>query len=644
MFPHLAQPIKIGKLELTNRLTVAPMAHDIATPHPQGYVTQRLLDAYRAKGRGGWGLVMVEATQVSRTYTQFNRMLHISDNSQIGGLAELAAAVKEGGSKVGIQIQHPGWMAPASWNKLQPVAPSNIGLVDLLTREPVVPRPLTAEEVEESIEEFAAAARRAKMAGFDLVGLHAAHGFLIHEFMSPRFNKRDDKWGEPSAFVIEVVKRVRKAIGPDYPLSIRISGAEYMGEGDASLELMLKMAPLLVEAGVDCIDVSAGNTIGSHAWLSQPIYFPRGCIVHLAEAMKKVVSVPVVTAGRINDPILAETIVARGRADIVSFGRGSFADPELARKALEGRVDEIRKCTACELCAIGTEEICAVNYDLGKPKSDCELRPADPPKKVMIIGGGVGGMEAARVATLRKHHVTLYDRRPELGGAIAFVASAMPRLNTRDLKNIVDWQTTQLKKLGVRLELGKEVTPELVEKEKPDVVIVATGSRPRIPKIPGIDKKNVVLLDDYLAKKLEVGQKVVVLGGHYGVEVAISLVREGKEVTIVEEAAAIAQAPYLSPVRQEALFYLIQEIKLQVLTGTRVKEITDSGVVVIGKEGKERSIEADTVLIALDRLPEDTLAQQLKGKVPEVYEIGDCVRPSHMRNAIHSAGRKSREI
>jgi 2,4-dienoyl-CoA reductase-like NADH-dependent reductase (Old Yellow Enzyme family)/thioredoxin reductase len=634
----MAQPILIGKLKLDNRLTVAPIVHNLATE--SGAVTERLMDAYRKKGSGGWALVMVEAAHVSRDYTQFNRMLGVYEDRLIAGLSELAEAVLEGGAKAGIQIMHPGGLAPVRWNNRQPVAPSKVKMAGVETRE------LDASEIEKIIDDFAAAAQRAKQAGFDLVQLHGAHGFLINQFISPLWNKREDKWGEPAAFATQVIRRVRDAVGPKFPLSMRISGDEKMGQGGAGLEHMKKIAPRLVDAGLDCLDVSAGSSAGSGDWIGQPVYYDRGCIVHIAEAIKKAVNVPVVTAGRINNPKLAEKILAGGRADIVSIGRGALADPDFAKKALEGKSGDVRQCTACYIgCArVDTKgSMCSVNYEFGRFRSDYEITPAGRPKKVMVVGGGIAGMEAARVAALRGHEVSLYEKGETLGGRVTSMAGAIPNVNTSDLMLGVKWLRQQMDVLKIPVALQTQITPELVEKEKPDAVVLATGSVSGSPGIPGMDKAHVLTVDDYLADRKEPGDKVAVIGGQHGAEVALSLARAGRTVTVIEEKKAIALAPYLLTRRFVLLGY-IKEAGIEVLTRASVREINEGGVVVVGPDGKERTIEADSVLLALERLPDDGLEEQLKSMVAEIYKVGDCDRPLHTFHAFHSANRVARLI
>ncbi len=636
-YPRLAEPIAIGSLILANRLAVAPIVHNLATE--DGGVTERLIDAYSKKGRGGWGLVMVEASHVSRDYAQFNRMIGIHDEKLIGGLAELAEAVKNGGARVGVQIMHPGGLAPPRWNLKRPVSPSGGAMAGVQTQE------LEAERIEQIIEDFARAARRAKLAGFDLVQLHGAHGFLIHQFMSPLWNQRDDRWGDPSVFATTVIRKVREAVGPRFPLSMRVSGDEFMGEGSADLEHMKKLAPLLVAAGLDCLDVSAGSTAGSGDWIGQPIYREHGCIVHLAEAIKPLVDVPVVTAGRINHPRFAEKILADGRADLVSIGRGALADPDFATKALAGDADQIRQCTACYVGCARVDvkgSMCSMNYEVGRYHFEYDLAPTRSPQKVMVVGGGVAGMEAARVAARRGHRVQLYEKSPALGGCVTSMAGSIPGLNTADLMLAVKWLRRQMDEEGVEVSLATEVTKDLVMKSAPDVVVLATGAVADEPDLPGMADAGVLSLEDYLARAAQVGDQVAVIGGQHGAEAALSLALAGKKVTIIERGKLIALAPYVLTRR----FLLIRRLKragVEILTRTNVTRIDPGSVVVADKEGNEKTIKADTIVMARGRRPDDALAHELSGLVV-VHKIGDCDQPLHTFHAMHSANRVARMI
>lgn len=354
-----------------------------------------------------------------------------------------------------------------------------------------------------------------------------------------------------------------------------------------------------------------------------------------------------ITVGRINDPKLARSIIEKGRADLVSVGRQQFADIDFGTKTLKGLDDEVRQCIACDWCTErlfqGIHVECAVNYFFTREieYDEQNLSPALRKKNVLIIGGGVAGMEAARVAGLRGHNVSLIEKSEHLGGLVSSVASQIPRLNTRDLGNIVNYLSGQLAKIpNVKIELGVEATRESVRKRKPDIVVLATGSLLLIPNIPGITAgSNVITLDDYLSKKLSVGENVVIIGGQNGAEIAVSLAREGKKVTIVEKTAEIALNPYITPIasRRSMLIRFIKEEGVNVLKESELKEITKEVVIVLDKDKNEFTVKADTVIIATERQPNAVLRDELQGLVEQIYSIGDCVQPRKIFDAIHEA-------
>ena len=663
-FSHLCEPIKIGNVELKNRMVASPMVGLLASE--DGYVTERMLEIYRQRSEGGFALVVVEATGIRKEARVTARML-LADHPRCQiGLADLASVIHGGGAKAAIQLADPGGNADSSWMGVPSWAPSNVTLRTWVAP----PKEMTEDEIEHTIDCYVKSAVICRRAGYDLIMLHGAHGFLIHQFFTPYLNRRTDKWGHPAFYATEVIRRIKEKV--DCPVYIRISGDDFLdrtppervrafattyttdpdhSRGTATLEHMLKTVPRLVEAGADAIDVSGGTGASmDDYWLIQPLYKPMGVIVYLAEAIKKVAKVPVITAGKLMDPKLCEHIIARGRADIVSFGRVSYADTDFAKKVIENRPKDIRMCTACDYCTavmvFGMSSTrCAVNYALGRMPYEYELQPATTPKKVLVVGGGVAGMEAARVAFLRGHDVTLYEKENQLGGTIARLASCIPRLYTKNLNNAVKWQVHQLDKLRVKVKLRKKVTPVLVESEKPHVVIIATGARPNVPQdIPGVDQPNVVILDDYLTgKRSDIGMNVAVVGGDNGAEVACSLAKDGKKAILIEKSRRVGRAPYLIA-RWPLLLDYAREAGVKILTETALKSIKNDGVVVADKEGKEELIKVDTVLLALERVPNNELPEKLKGKVPELYQVGDCVVPKHLQNAIHSAYHTAREI
>lgn len=618
----LLSPLRIGTLEISNRIVAGPIVSNWADS--EGYVTPRMIDTYIERAAGGWGLVIVEATFIRPDGNNFRQMLGLWNDRQVVGHNELAEAIKLAGSKCVLQIMHGGRTARSAATGIQPVSASS--------RRPwaVNPRELSTEEVEELVEEFGIAAGRTKEAGYDGVYIHGAHGFLITQFMDPFTNNRRDKYGDLMRFPTEVVGAVRAAVGPDYPVLIRINGDNFMGEQSITLDLAKEQTNALEAAGVDGIDISAAIFEG--VWHQiQPPYYKRGYLAHLAEGIKEVVSIPVGVAGRINDPTVANGIIEDGRADWVTLGRQCLADPDFAKKVVEGRLDDIRKCTACgEGCLkrlfLNYSVTCAINPRLGREQR-YQMTPAASSKKVLVVGGGLAGMEAARVAAERGFKVTLYEKDNKLGGTMALYAG-MPKLYMREFINPVDWLKRQLTNLGVDVKLGTKATVETIGAAKADAIILATGATPFKPDIPGIGKPFVFTEDDYLAGKAKLGAKVVVLGGKWGAETAVSLAGEDgvEQLTLVEESDGVASV--LDGCRQAVIKGYLAEAKVTVMTGQKAIAITDKGVTVMDKNWIVANILADTVVVSMGRVANDELAKTLEGKVAELYKIGDCNRPN----------------
>jgi 2,4-dienoyl-CoA reductase-like NADH-dependent reductase (Old Yellow Enzyme family)/thioredoxin reductase len=637
------EPIAVGTLEIKNRIVAGPMVMNHATE--EGHVTPRMVDYYAAKAKGGFGLVHVEASYMRPDGNMFSRMLGVYSDKQLPGLNEIAEAIHAYGAKCTIQLVHGGRVSTPQITGTQPLAPS-----DDTPPLAAKPRGLTVEEIEELVASYARSAVRAKAAGFDGAMIHGAHGFLIAQFVSPHCNKRKDKYGQDRyLFVKQIVQACREAVGPDYPLFIRISADEFLGAEGLTIEETKKAyAPLLQELGIDCIDVSAG--IQERVYYNiQPLYTPRANILYLAEEVKKVVDVPVIGVGRINDPKLVKQVIETGRVDMISLARQSLADPELPKKMLENRPEDVRKCIACDLgCSyrhiVQWKADCAINYEVTR---EAEYRWAlERPvkaKKVAVVGGGVAGMEAARLAALRGHQVTLYEKSDHLGGLIPLVAE-MPRLYMHELDNIVEYLSAQLEKLDVAIKLNTEADSKLLAQARPDVVILATGSEDYVPDVPGSDGANVVTLLQYLRGAAELGDNVVVWGGHEGAEPAVSLARQGKKVTLLEESDSVADATFLKYVgRQLLLKGYLDEEGVRIVTGARVEKIGDNAVSYT-QDGKREEIGFDTLLLALGRVPSDQLADRLGDVAPVVARVGDCLEPHSIRHSIHSAARVALDL
>ena len=647
MIEKLFEPIKIGKLELKNRIVMPALNSRLGTEF--GAVSDRLIDFYVERAKGGVGLIVIENTCIDWPVGKAGTSpIRADDWKFVDGLHDLAEAVHPYGTKIATQPQHPGrqssTMACAEGQEL--VAPSAI---PCLPTGGEMPRALTTEEIEGLIGKYVLGAIITRAAGFDAVEIQGAHGYLITQFMSPYSNKRTDEYGGDfegrMKFALRIVEGVRAAVGPDFPIIFRISADEYI-EGGLSLEDNKLIAQRLESAGVDALSVVA-SIYESPPWYTR-IYptmgMPVGCNVPLAQEIKKVVNIPIIVAGKLGDPVLAEEVLRDGKADLIAMGRPLLADPELPKKAAEGRLDDIRPCLYCnEACAGNLSRMwhisCQVNAALGRER-EYEIKPAEKIKRVLIIGGGPGGMEAARVAALRGHDVTLYEKDKKLGGQL--VPASVPSFK-QPIKDQVEYLKNQIEKLGVKIVLGREATPGLVKELKPDVVILATGASPLIPEIPGVDVDKVTTAGDILLGEKEAGEKVVIIGGgEVGSELAWFLAEKGKKVTIVEMLYGVAMDMNLF-----SRFYLLDklaELGVEVLTTMTAEQITDEGVATVDMSGNRQVVAADTVILAVGFRSDSELEEKLKGEVPELYTAGDCVRPGKILGAIHGGSRIARLI
>ncbi|GIX47517.1 MAG: hypothetical protein KatS3mg131_1728 [Candidatus Tectimicrobiota bacterium] len=487
----LFTPICLRGVELRNRIVMPAMTTRLATP--EGFVTPPLLAYYLARARGGAGLITVEMASPDPAGRHRAHELGISDERFVPGLQELTAQLKATGARVAIQLGHAGGHTRPDVTGLPPVAPSAVPHeVHEGDTRTVLPCELSKAEIQRLVEAFAAAAARAKRAGFDVVELHGAHGYLIAQFLSPLDNQRRDEYGgslrHRARFALEVVAACRQQVG-DFPLVFRLSADEYAPGGLTPAEAV-EVCRWLQEAGVDALHVSAGcyRSQPSAAVMIPPMAYPEGVFLPLARAVKAAVRVPVIAVGRLHDPALAERVVAEGQADLVALGRQLIADPEWPRKVQEGRRDEIRPCIACNTCVDhmrdGHPLSCLVNPWVGQEGREV-LKPVARPRRVLVVGGGPAGMEAARLLALRGHRVALYEQRPQLGGQLLLAAKAplFQNVETRAevLLRFVAFLARQLERAGVEVHLGQRVTPPQVARLQPEVVVLATGATYRLP-------------------------------------------------------------------------------------------------------------------------------------------------------------------
>jgi 2,4-dienoyl-CoA reductase-like NADH-dependent reductase (Old Yellow Enzyme family)/thioredoxin reductase len=635
----LFEPFKIGTIKLKNRIVMPPMGTNFSTE--DGSVTQRLKNYHVERAKGGVGLIIVEGAYVEPRGKGSVRQLAVDHDNKIPGLGELATAVHANGAKIALQLFHGGRQCHSSIIGTQPVSASEVPC--RFTGE--TPRALTVPEIKEVIEAFAEAARRAKEARFDAVEIHGAHGYLVNQFLSPLTNRRTDQYGgdikKRARFLLEILERIREKVGNGYPVLCRINGDDYI-EGGITLEEAKTIAKMLEAGGVDALHISGGIYDSPVPVTTAPMALPRGIMVHLAAGIKEVVNVPVIAVGRINDPELAEEILRQGKADLVSMGRALLADPYLPKKAAAGALDEINRCTACDECIsrlfFNEDIVCSVNAALGK-EEEYKIEKADAQKRVLVVGGGPAGMEAARVSALRGHEIILYEKSKKLGGQLNL--AAVPP-NKEEIKNVTTYLESQIRKLGVKIIPGEAVTPQLVEKIKPDVVFIATGSIPIVPENMIVKGDNIVTAHDVLSGAVSVGERVVVVGGGMvGVETAEFLAEKGKKVTILEMLGRIGMD--MVPMVITLLYRRLKKLGVLMLTNAKVEKITWKSVV-YEKDGKKQTLEADSVVLAMGSKPNLGLMRALEGKVPELYAIGDAEKPSKVLKAIHDGYRIAREI
>jgi len=614
MFPlkMLMSPIKVGNVELRNRVVLTPAGTDDCAG-PDYFVSERLIAYHEARAKGGCGLNIVEVTSIEPRACSIMGAPAIWSDAHIPGWRALAKAVHAHGGKIFSQLAHMGRQSTSALIGGRQIigpsahpAPSNME----------VPHELTIEEIEELYQFYAEAARRAREAGLDGVEIHSAHDYLPSQFLSAISNKRTDEYGGTlearTKFTVSILNHVRAMVGPDFTVGVRIVGREVYKGGRTPAETQV-IARILEEAGYDYISIS-GGIIQNADIMVAAIGTPPGTWVEDAAMVKKVVNVPVLVASQLGDPYFGELVLEQGKADLIGMLRSQWAEPELVKKAAAGRLDDIRPCTYCWTCletmAGGEVAQCQVNPEFGREFQPGwgTLIPAEKPKKVMVVGGGPAGLEAARVAALRGHQVSLYEKADRLGGQL-HLACIPPGM--QGYATVVKYLATQVKKAGVSVNLNTEVTPELVDQVKPDVVIVATGAQPLIPDIKGADKPNVVTAHDVLRSKktpAEMAKVVVIGGGLVGCETADYIAERGdflwnprREVTILEMLPDIAMDAIAGP--RSFLIKRLREDDVKWITSATVKEVVDDGVI-YEIDGREESIHGiDTIILAVGAKP-----------------------------------------
>lgn len=638
-FPHLFKPMRIGSLELKNRVVMSPMATGF---FENGHVTPRVKSFYSARAKGGVGLIIVGGVYItwpdSADISSIGKHAHLKDDSVIKGWQGLIKELHDHGAKVGVQIFHPGRQTISSQWGEQPVGPSSLpcpGIKDL-------PRKLTVEEIGELVKLFSDAGKRAEEAGFDLIEIHGAHGYLISSFLSPHSNRRKDIFGgllkNRARFALQIIKEVKDKVNSDMPLGIRINGQDNI-EGGVTLDEAKSLASLLETSGIAFLDVSAG-VYGGYPSLA-PMAEPQGIFISLAEAIKGAVTVPVIGVGRIKDPHYADNIVRQGKVDLVALGRALIADPDWPKKSAKGESNRIRMCISCNQgCIDRIEQInfqsrkvsttCMINHWVGREREMIQGK-AVCRKRILVIGGGPAGLTFSTIAAGRGHIVKLVERDSELGGQ--FRLAALPPTK-EGIGYAIKYMVRKSKDAGVTLTTKFPYSKHLLKEFDPQIVIVATGAQPLVPSIPGVENENVVTAHDVLIGRKAIGTWVLIVGGgSVGLETADYLRSKGRNVHVVE-----MKKRFGTDMGTVALLTLRRRLESKGVNLTesfKVTAISDREVQGI-RDGLEDTITGlDTIILAVGSLPENHIIKEIRDSVDETYVIGDAAQPRNALTAIH---------
>ena len=647
---ELFKPGRIGTMELKNRLIMAPMgtsSHD-----REGFIQERTIHYYVERAKAGVGLIIAQSSNALREGQAPGRA-GTWDDKFIPGLRQVADGVHAVGGKIAWQILNHGKLYSA-WldriphpEELKIIGPSSIPWV----RTGVPPKEATKEDIRRIVEGFGEAARRVKEAGMDAVEIHGAHGYMITQWLSPRDNKRSDEYGgdvkKRARMACEIIARVREKVGSHFPVIFRFSGSHFI-EGGGTLEDSLIQAPLFVEAGADALHVSACEEETTY-WQFLPYMMPDGAIVHTAAAIKKVVQVPVIAVGKIWDPCMVEQILREGKADFVAMGRQLLADPRWPKKVKEGRFEEVKRCLYCNNCLhleIRPQEVrqrgrtCTVNPAVLRER-EFGIEPARAKKNVTVIGGGLAGMEVARVLAERGHEVHLYERSDKLGGQWN-IASAQPL--KENYRYLVPYMEKGLEEAKVRVILHKEVTLDFLKETRPDAVVVATGALPKTLDVPGSCSPHVVQANDVILGKVKVGNPVIVIGGRLvGMETAGTLAEQGRKVFLVTKNKLGENGVPLERNIYRALRDRLIRHGAYLFPDAPVVEILENGAWVAYKR-ELIFLKAETVVMAVGGVSNDSLWQELKKERMEAYAIGDCLEPRDAMEAIREGAEVGRII
>ena len=620
------QPGRIGNIELKNRLIVPAMVTNTCLRN--GLPTERYIQYHEEKAKGGWGLIITEDYAITPTAGGFKDLAGLWDDSQIPAHTEFVERIHKLGTKICCQIYHAGRQTNSSVHEgVQGIAPSPYKDPPSVYENP---REMTKEDIETVIQAYADAAVRAKKCGFDAVEIHGAHGYLINQFSSPFSNKRSDEYGgstlNRTRFGREVIRRVRKAVGDDYPILFKLTTNEFV-QGGLKIAEGRELARIFSQEPIDAITISQGVNATEWAVIAPGAIPPAGFIEHVRACRDVVKNIPVIAVGRILNFDLASKIIADGTADFVCMGRASIADPLAPKKYQEDHQEDIQYCIGCVQGCLGNlrrgEPIqCLVNPRTVKEyQCDLSVLPEERRKKVVIAGGGMSGCEVAITAAMKGHDVTIYEKSDRIGGQ--WLLAAVPPFK-QDFTTLITWQRTQLEKLGVKVVYNTEYTAKLAEAERPDVVIIATGSREKMLMLPGLDGENVHKAQDVLSGKCTLrGKNVVVIGGgSVGVETAAFMAQDFKKVSILEVRNGIAMDGEFS--NNYFLFKVLDEFKVQVHTKAFYQDYKEGTVTYKYKDKIYEIDDVTDIVVAVGSESENSLAEELQKEGIDVKVIGDA--------------------